>query len=574
MNIAFVLSQREVTGAEVYSVTLADELMRRGHRVVIVSDTLTKITKAEYLPLDLNNRNLLNRIKHISFLVKLIKERDIEILHAHSRASGWVSFFASRICHVPLVTTVHGRQHLHVSRKIIRAFGDYVIAICENIKEHLIEDLNINPAYIEVLRNGIDIQELKIHENTKSSDDVITIAGRLTGPKGDVIYNLLKHAIVQIPDARINLVGSGDFVSERFRSLDSRINLRGPVENLAGIIKNSTVLIGSGRIAIEGIALGIPTVAIGENCSIGLITESNIREALKSNFGDIGITKSQYFGFEKIKEDTNYVLKTRPTVSSLKKFIESEFNLPDIADRIELIYQRVKRHKKEIPILVYHRIIERKKDAGKEGIYVIKKKFEWQMKYLFKKGFVPITFQQYLGYDKKFVILTFDDGYEDNYRIAFPILKKHGFVGVIFLVAERTQNQWDSTEPQVPLLTQDEILEMKEYGIEFGSHTLTHPNLTKINQSQEEEEIFLSKTKIEQIIQDKVNALAYPYGELDNQVKELVKNAGYKFAVATDSGLPYIDDDLIRIRRIQIFPGTGKLSFKHKLSGNYFWRKI
>ncbi|MGB8658523.1 MAG: polysaccharide deacetylase family protein [Candidatus Zixiibacteriota bacterium] len=574
MNIAFVLSQKEVTGAEVYAATLADELIRRGHRVLIVSDTFARTTEAEYLSLHLNNRSLFNRIKQITFLVKLIRERDIEVVHAHSRASGWVSFFAAKISSIPLVTTVHGRQHVHISRKIVKAFGDHVIAVCENVEEHLVKDLNVKPAYIEVLRNGMDLRSLKNYENIESPDNAITIAGRLSGPKGDVIYQVLKHAIVQIPDVKINLVGGGDFAPERFTSLDPRINLTGHLKDLAGIIKNSTMLIGSGRIAIEGIALGVPTIAIGENCSIGLITESNIKDAAQSNFGDIGLTKTGCFDFQRVSEEVKYALKAKPDVSALKRFIESEFDLSKVVDRVESIYTRVSRDKKEIPVLTYHRVVEKRKDAGKEGIYVFKKRFERQMKYLSQKGLVPITFKQYSSYDKRSIILTFDDGYEDVYRIAFPILKKYGFVAVVFLVADRTQNQWDSAEPQARLLSPEKISEMKEYGIEFGSHTLTHPHLTGIDEGKAEEEIFGSKTKIEQIIQDKVTSFAYPYGELNDQVKELVKNAGYRFAVATDSGPPFIDDDLFRIRRIQVFPGTSKFSFKHKVSGSYFWRRI
>ena len=87
MNILMALSQLEITGAEVYATTSADELIKRGNKVYIVSDTLTTPTKAEYIKLEFNKRSLLKRIEHIKFLYNLIKEKDIQIVHAHPRRS-------------------------------------------------------------------------------------------------------------------------------------------------------------------------------------------------------------------------------------------------------------------------------------------------------------------------------------------------------------------------------------------------------------------------------------------------------------------------------------------------------
>lgn len=75
MNILMALSQLEITGAEVYATTIADELIKRGNKVYIVSDTLTTPTKAGYIKLEFNKRSLLKRIEHIKFLYKLIKEK-------------------------------------------------------------------------------------------------------------------------------------------------------------------------------------------------------------------------------------------------------------------------------------------------------------------------------------------------------------------------------------------------------------------------------------------------------------------------------------------------------------------
>ncbi len=87
MNILMTLSQLEVTGAEVYSVTLADKFIERGHKVFIISDTLTKKNNAEYIPAPISKRTLFYRIKNVIFIYRFIKRNNIHIVNAHSRAS-------------------------------------------------------------------------------------------------------------------------------------------------------------------------------------------------------------------------------------------------------------------------------------------------------------------------------------------------------------------------------------------------------------------------------------------------------------------------------------------------------
>lgn len=83
-------------------------------------------------------------------------------------------------------------------------------------------------------------------------------------------------------------------------------------------------------------------------------------------------------------------------------------------------------------------------------------------------------------------MITFDDGYKDNYKNAFPILKKYQFKGIIYILDGLTYNKWDvdnlkNPEKRFPLMNKEEILEMKNYGIEFGGHTHSHPYLTKLS---------------------------------------------------------------------------------------------
>ena len=124
MNILQVLSQFEVTGAETFAATLSDALIEQGHRVYVVSDTFHTPTNAEVIVHPIGKRDIAQRYKNVQFLKRLIAEEKINLVHAHSRAASWVSYFATRSGNVPLVSSIHYRQHLHFSSKLFSIYGE------------------------------------------------------------------------------------------------------------------------------------------------------------------------------------------------------------------------------------------------------------------------------------------------------------------------------------------------------------------------------------------------------------------------------------------------------------------
>lgn len=230
----------------------------------------------------------------------------------------------------------------------------------------------------------------------------------------------------------------------------------------------------------------------------------------------------------------------------------------------------------QLPVLLYHRVVNSKNDTGKHKIYVYKNRFESQLQYLKKSGFETLTFRDLLNnnnhdWNKK-IILSFDDGYEDNYDIAFPLLKNYGFKAVIFLVTKQKDNSWGRSEgePVFRMMSEKQIREMSDYGIEFGGHTQYHPNLTKVSEEEANKEIEGCKRDIERITQKECVSFAYPFGAVNETVKSIVKSSGYRFGLATTSGTSVFSDDLFEIRRIEVRPQNKLSKFKFKASGYYF----
>lgn len=239
--------------------------------------------------------------------------------------------------------------------------------------------------------------------------------------------------------------------------------------------------------------------------------------------------------------------------------------------------------KKEIPILMYHRLIENEKDIGVHTVYCDINKFEEQLLYLKEKGFKTITFKNLKNIteeDKKkekYIILTFDDGYKDNFELLFPLLKKYNMKAVIYMVSHLEDNRWDieeTGEKRFELMNSNQILEMHKSGlVEFGGHTMHHVKLNRLSSEKQKEEIEGNKIYLEKLLNEQLVSFAYPFGFFNDESKKIVKELGYDYGIATDSGPFYINDDLYEIRRIGIFSDITMNKFKRRIKGNYNLKK-
>ncbi|UCG29192.1 MAG: polysaccharide deacetylase family protein [candidate division WOR-3 bacterium] len=136
------------------------------------------------------------------------------------------------------------------------------------------------------------------------------------------------------------------------------------------------------------------------------------------------------------------------------------------------------------------------------------------------------------GDDRDGLVITFDDGDRSVYEYAFPVLKRHGVRAVVFLIVDYIgkDDLWDITlsGKRSAHLTWDEICEMKEWGIEFGSHTLTHRNLTLLTAADVAYELSESKSVLEKRI-GPVRCISYPFNRVNRQIVRFAKKAGYQY---------------------------------------------
>jgi peptidoglycan/xylan/chitin deacetylase (PgdA/CDA1 family) len=163
------------------------------------------------------------------------------------------------------------------------------------------------------------------------------------------------------------------------------------------------------------------------------------------------------------------------------------------------------------------------------------------------------------------VALTFDDGYRDNYTNAFPILKKHGLPFLVFRPVARIGGEGMLDHDRAfesgfnPLLSWDQVREMRDNGGSFGSHTLHHTVLTKVSEEKAQEEIERSKELLSKELGEETRYFAYPVGtkaEMNSTVKAMVKKAGYQLAFSGIAGCVTHDSDMYELRRCNIERGS------------------
>ena len=157
MNILHVLSGDFVAGSETSTAAVIDYQIKLGHQVWIASGQFTHATQARVVPIPIYDRGLLRRFLNIRELTQIIRRENIHIVHAHSRAASWVSYWACRFTHTAYLSTLHGRQHLHFSNKWFNVYGPQCAAVCENIRDQMLEETRVfEPEQLVVIRNGIE----------------------------------------------------------------------------------------------------------------------------------------------------------------------------------------------------------------------------------------------------------------------------------------------------------------------------------------------------------------------------------------------------------------------------------
>jgi len=240
--------------------------------------------------------------------------------------------------------------------------------------------------------------------------------------------------------------------------------------------------------------------------------------------------------------------------------------------------------KQQVPILMYHHIVmlhkKQPSDYGNSSV-MNNVEFERQMKFLKEAGYNTITIRElyeHLYEERELplnpIVITFDDGYYSNYRVAYPILKKYDYTASEYLILKSVNERYYDVDYDYPTskLSWDHIQKMRDV-FEFHSHTYNLHRLTKNNESYltsedietVEEDIQSSLNLLEKYNVDKIRTIAYPYGQYNDEVINLLKLYDYKVGITIDRGFAREENSPFKINRVTILPGMTMDEYKKKI---------
>ena len=211
-----------------------------------------------------------------------------------------------------------------------------------------------------------------------------------------------------------------------------------------------------------------------------------------------------------------------------------------------------------VPILMYHHLQDLPDSASEllQTWTVAPAHFDAQMNLLAQRDYHVITMAQLVGQLKggkplpaRPIVISFDDGWAEQYSVAFQILKKHNLIGTFFVYTRPLDH--------AQFMSWAQLQEMSAAGMDIQAHTLTHPHLRELTPDEAMKEISESKTILETRLGKPIVAFAYPFGEYNASIIDMLKRAGYESAVTLAAGFNQRADELFTLHRTRVsYPDT------------------
>jgi peptidoglycan/xylan/chitin deacetylase (PgdA/CDA1 family) len=203
---------------------------------------------------------------------------------------------------------------------------------------------------------------------------------------------------------------------------------------------------------------------------------------------------------------------------------------------------------------------------------------ERHIEHLVRRGWRPATFSEAIvgPRDRRAFAVTFDDAFASVHTFAAPVLRQFGVPATVFVPTSFLNGNgilsWDGIAGwhQTPdagelrAMSWDQVGELAEYGWEIGSHTHSHPHLTKLTDSDVRDELALSRDEVSRRLGRPCDSIAYPYGDVDDRVEELARQAGYRTAAALPGSFTHLS--MHRYARLGLYRHDGAVRFWLKVA--------
>jgi peptidoglycan/xylan/chitin deacetylase (PgdA/CDA1 family) len=223
---------------------------------------------------------------------------------------------------------------------------------------------------------------------------------------------------------------------------------------------------------------------------------------------------------------------------------------------------------------MYHQVGPFPEPASHRASYCHIRRFEAQMAYLHRLSYRVIGLGEAMAglfqrgpLRGRSVVLTFDDGYQNFFEYALPVLARYGFPASVFVVSDRaggTASWLEGSPAETRLMDAATLRKLSRHGVEVGAHSRTHPRLSRLGAAELADEVLNSKSALEDLLGQEVRYFCYPYGDYSPEVREVVRSADYSGALTCIRGAANTADNPFEVPRKAI-------SYGDNLIG-YFWK--
>ncbi|MCR4944694.1 MAG: polysaccharide deacetylase family protein [Clostridium sp.] len=217
-----------------------------------------------------------------------------------------------------------------------------------------------------------------------------------------------------------------------------------------------------------------------------------------------------------------------------------------------------------VPVLYYHSVLPDSEVTTPNEVTISPEKLKQELEIVKNLGYTTITLSELNDYlnnkieiPEKSIVITFDDGYTDNYIHAFPILKELGMKATVFMISSQINSGY--------YMSAEQLKEMSDYGIDIESHTDTHAYLDTLSYDEQLKEMTESKRKLEEVLGKDVTSIAYPFGNYNKDTVKASEAAGYTLGFTTNKGLDKRTSNKLELDRIYVSSTYSLDTFKERL---------
>lgn len=362
LNILFLTTHLNAGGITSYIYFLCRDLVEKGHKIFVLSsggerENIFRQAGIEVINLDIRTKSELS-LKlwfNASKISLIIKENNIDIIHAHTRVTQVLGSVLSRCNKVPMVTTCHGFFKPRFSRVKFGCWGEKAIAISSAVKRHLIEDLKVDPGKIVLIHNGVDLRHYTFNPKEKRparrkelnlpEKPTIGIIARLSDVKGhEFLIKAFKNLLNEGLDMQLLIVGDGKFEQE-ISSLVKRLDIENQVIFLPGIEDTKLILDALDIFCMPSLKEGLGlAVAEAQASGVAVIVSKvgGLVDLVQNGINGILTAPEDYQAIaSSIKRLLNdQELYDRLTLNA-RKSVEEQFFLKQMVASIEKLYMEI-----------------------------------------------------------------------------------------------------------------------------------------------------------------------------------------------------------------------------------------